>query len=45
MVRILGFLVGCVFSLALLASLGSNLWEYFASPPEKSVEHEFHLHA
>ena len=45
MVRILGFLVGCVFSLALLASLGSNLWEYFASPPEKSVEHEVHLPA
>ena len=45
MVRILGFLVGSVFTLALLASLGSNLWEYFASPPEKSVEHEFHLHA
>jgi len=45
MVRILGFLVGSVFTLALLASLGSNLWEYFASPPEKSVESEFHLHA
>ncbi|HXG81845.1 MAG TPA: cytochrome c1 [Sphingomicrobium sp.] len=43
MVRIIGFLVGLLFSTALLASLGSNLYEYFSSPPEPSVEHEFHL--
>ena len=45
MVRIIGFLVGAVFSLALLFSLGSNLWEYFAAPPAKTAEHEFHRHA
>jgi ubiquinol-cytochrome c reductase cytochrome c1 subunit len=45
MVRILGFLVGWVFTLALLFSLGTNLYEYFAAPPAKTAEHEFHLHA
>src|SRR4029453_5486622 len=30
-------------SAALLASLGSNLWTYFAAPPPESVEHAFQL--
>ena len=41
---ILGF-IGAVLVTALLASLGSNAFEYFRSPPEPNVEHEFHLHA
>jgi ubiquinol-cytochrome c reductase cytochrome c1 subunit len=44
MVRIIGFLVGAVFSLALLFSLGTNLYEYFTAPPAKTAEHEFHRH-
>ena len=45
MVRIIGFFVGLLFSVALLFSLGSNLKEYIQSPPEPSAEHEFHREA
>jgi ubiquinol-cytochrome c reductase cytochrome c1 subunit len=45
MVRIIGFLVGLGFVGVLLISLVVNLVTYFQSPPEPSVEHEFHLHA
>ena len=43
MVRIIGFLVGVVFSLALLFAFGVNLVAYVQSPPEPTAEHEFHL--
>ena len=45
MVRILGFIVGLVFTLALLVSLGTNLYEHFAEPPAETAEHAFHRHA
>jgi ubiquinol-cytochrome c reductase cytochrome c1 subunit len=43
MVRIIGFLVGLGFAGVLLISLVVNLVGYIQSPPEPSVEHEFHL--
>src|SRR5687767_12920989 len=45
MLRFILGLIGAVLVAALLASLGSNAFEYFRSPPEPSAEHEFHLHA
>jgi ubiquinol-cytochrome c reductase cytochrome c1 subunit len=44
MVRIIGFIVGLGFSGVLLISLVVNLVEYAQTPPEPSVEHEFHRH-
>jgi ubiquinol-cytochrome c reductase cytochrome c1 subunit len=44
MVRIIGFLVGLGFAGVLLISLVVNLVGYFQSPPEPSIEHEFHKH-
>ncbi|HEY0629330.1 MAG TPA: cytochrome c1 [Sphingomicrobium sp.] len=44
MVRIIGFLVGLGFAGVLLISLVVNLVGYVQSPPEPSVEHEFHKH-
>jgi len=44
MVRILGFLVGLAFAGVLLISLGNTASTYFASPPEKTAEEEFHEH-
>jgi ubiquinol-cytochrome c reductase cytochrome c1 subunit len=44
MVRIIGFLVGLGFAGILLISLVVNLVGYVQSPPEPSIEHEFHRH-
>jgi ubiquinol-cytochrome c reductase cytochrome c1 subunit len=38
------FLIGLGFTLILSISLISDLSTYFSSPPEESVEHEFHKH-
>src|SRR5215210_574280 len=35
--------IGALFSIALLAALGSNLVGYIQSPPEPTAEHEFRL--
>ncbi len=45
MLRFLLGLIGAVLVTALLASLGTNAYEYFATPPAKTAEHEFHLHS
>ena len=42
MVRIFAIIVGLVFSGVALLSMGADAWTYFQSPPEESVEHEFH---
>ena len=42
MVRIIAAFVGLGFAFVLLLSLGFGLAEYFASPPAKTAEHEFH---
>jgi ubiquinol-cytochrome c reductase cytochrome c1 subunit len=43
MVRLIGFVVGLVFAGVLLISLIGGVSEYFRSPPEKDIAHEFHL--
>ncbi len=45
MVRIIGFIVGLGFAGVLLISFVVNLVGYIQSPPEPSVEHEFHRHS
>ena len=45
MLRFILGLIGAVLVAALLVSLGTNAYEYFASPPAKTAEHEFHRHA
>ena len=45
MLRFILGLIGAVLVAALLVSLGTNAYEYFASPPAKTAEHEYHRHA
>jgi ubiquinol-cytochrome c reductase cytochrome c1 subunit len=42
MIRWIARLVGLAFVAAVLWAFGSNLFTYFAAPPEASAEHEYH---
>jgi ubiquinol-cytochrome c reductase cytochrome c1 subunit len=44
MLRFILGVIGAGFAAVLLFSLGSDLATYFGSPPDETVEHEFHKH-
>jgi ubiquinol-cytochrome c reductase cytochrome c1 subunit len=45
MIRVLGILVGLGFVIVSAWALGNGAYAYVTSPPQVSVEHEFHLEA
>ena len=45
LLRLILGLIGAAFAGVVLISMASDLATYFSSPPEETVEHEFHKHA
>ncbi len=45
LLRLIMGLAGALFAGVVLISMAADLSTYFATPPEETAEHEFHLHA